>query len=34
MAGVGHKSVRGVPLGTVLRLSSVVGKAVARLRSV
>lgn len=32
MAGVGHKSVRGVPLGAVFRLSSALGKAVARLR--
>lgn len=32
MAGVGHKRVRGVPLGAVLRLSSAVGRAVARLR--
>lgn len=32
MAGVGRKRVRGVPLGAVLRLSSAVGTAVARLR--
>jgi MoaA/NifB/PqqE/SkfB family radical SAM enzyme len=32
MAGVGHKRVRGVPVAAVLRLSSALGKAVARLR--
>lgn len=32
MAGVGRKRVRGVSLGAVLRLSSTVGSAVARLR--
>jgi hypothetical protein len=32
MAGVGHKRVRGVPVGVVFRLSSAVGKAMARLR--
>lgn len=34
MAGVGHKRIHGVPLGTVLRLSSAVGRTVARWRSV
>jgi MoaA/NifB/PqqE/SkfB family radical SAM enzyme len=32
MAGLGHKRVRGVPVGAVFRLSSAVGKAMARLR--
>jgi sulfatase maturation enzyme AslB (radical SAM superfamily) len=32
MAGVAHKRLSGVPLGTVFRLSNVVGKAMARLR--
>jgi organic radical activating enzyme len=32
MAGVGHKSVHGVSLDAVFRLSNAVGKAVARLR--
>lgn len=32
MAGVGHKRVRGVPVGALFRLSHAVGKAMARLR--
>lgn len=32
MAGVGHKRIRGVPVAAVLKVSSAVGRAIARLR--